>query len=172
MHTDLDVTLDKMTVSPDLSDRMTSPKDLLRRPTNSEGKRRNRQVRVQLSVYGTPRLTPSKVSHLPPRNNLQLITTMHSPPLGKQARSTHSPLYPASFSNTKSKRSVHYRERASPNGSHIVYGDSEQQRTRNWILCRYMRGRARRRHSRTDCQDRTALVTRKDCKYHNVPTPL
>jgi hypothetical protein len=68
MHTDLDVTLDKMTVSPDLSDRMASPKDLLRRPTNSEGKRRNRQVRVQLSVYGTPRLTPNKVSYMSARD--------------------------------------------------------------------------------------------------------
>lgn len=51
-----------MTVSPDLSDRMASPKDLLRRSASSDGKRRNRQVRVQLSVYGTPRLTPNKVS--------------------------------------------------------------------------------------------------------------
>lgn len=50
-----------MTVSPDLSDRMASPKDPLRRSANSDGKRRNRQVRVQLSVYGTPRLTPNKV---------------------------------------------------------------------------------------------------------------
>ena len=62
MHTDLDVSLDKMTVSPDLSDRTASPKDLLRRSSSLEGKRRNRQVRVQLSVHGTPRLTPNKVS--------------------------------------------------------------------------------------------------------------
>lgn len=61
MHTDLNVTLDKMTVSPDLSNRMASTKDPLRRSTSSDGKRRNRQVRVQLSVYGTPRLTPNKV---------------------------------------------------------------------------------------------------------------
>lgn len=70
MHTDLDVTLDKMTVSPDLSDRMTSSKDLLRRPASTEGKRRNRQVRVQLSVYGTPRLTPNKVSSMPACNGI------------------------------------------------------------------------------------------------------
>lgn len=60
MHTDVYATLDKMTVSPNINARMAT-KDLFKRSPNTERKRRNRQVRVELSVNGTPRLTPSNV---------------------------------------------------------------------------------------------------------------
>ncbi|KAJ9125555.1 hypothetical protein QFC22_000517 [Naganishia vaughanmartiniae] len=57
MHTDVYASLDKMTVSPNVTARMAT-KDLVKRSPNTERKRRNRQVRVELSVNGTPRLTP------------------------------------------------------------------------------------------------------------------
>jgi hypothetical protein len=62
MHTDLYATLDKMTVSPNPTDGMSSSRDLGRRSAFPESKRRHRQVRVQLSIYGTPRLAPGHVS--------------------------------------------------------------------------------------------------------------
>jgi hypothetical protein len=61
MHTDVYASLEKMTVSPNVNARMAT-KDLVKRSPNTERKRRNRQVRVELSVNGTPRLTPDHVS--------------------------------------------------------------------------------------------------------------
>ncbi|KAJ9109208.1 hypothetical protein QFC21_000537 [Naganishia friedmannii] len=57
MHTDVYASLDKVTVSPNVNARMAT-KDLVKRLPNADRKRRNRQVRVELSVNGTPRLTP------------------------------------------------------------------------------------------------------------------